>query len=134
MDRMRVLIVDDNPAEADALCQYFLDRVSYAEWTACTTSAAARARLSPFEVVVTDLLFRCCTPEEVLANLMGMPSRPRILILTALREDDPILKAVPRGIRVLHAPATAEQILQAAYREALIYRGQEHAAHAGVGD
>lgn len=119
---MNVLIIDENPAEADALVQFFEDNGHYAEWSACVDAAKARARLHQFEVVMTDLVFPGHSAGKTLDMVSKMHNSPRLLILTSLRRDDPALELLPAGTRVLYSPCTAEEILLSAEHEAGLHR------------
>ena len=90
----RILVVDDDRTTLRMLSLQ-LKAAGYGVATA-RDGAAALARLASarFDLVLLDVWMPGMDGLEVLARLRGMPSRPRVVVMTADDTPDTLLKAV----------------------------------------
>jgi CheY-like chemotaxis protein len=73
---MKILVIDDNPAQGDGLAELFRHHGHKADWTICLTGAQALSSLSTYDVVVTDLIVKCIPPRELLDGIEHLPGHP----------------------------------------------------------
>jgi CheY-like chemotaxis protein len=110
---MRVLVIDDNPVQADGLCLWLADRGVEADWTPCLQGALGRLKLRRYDAAVVDLVVPCCTTRELVAGLLAAPHAPPLVAFTGLAPGDPALRALPPGTPVVFKPADPADVLAA---------------------
>lgn len=108
---MRVLVVDDNVVQGDALTDYLRSRGYEADWAPCLVGAVGRMKLKKYDVAVLDLIVACCTTEELIRGVVERPNAPHIVAFTGLLPGDPHLDLLPPGTPVIHKPADPDEIL-----------------------
>lgn len=110
---MKVLVVDDNPTQADALVDWLVQNGHQADWTVCLTGAQAKFMLKRYDVVVTDLVVECRDSATLMEGLSRLPGPPGLVVLAPVPPGHPLLSFVPAGALVLHEPVEPECILEA---------------------
>jgi CheY-like chemotaxis protein len=108
---MKILVIDDNPAQGDGLAELFRHHGHKADWTICLTGAQALSYLSTYDVVVTDLIVKCIPPRELLEGLQHLPGNPALVVLAPVPPNHPLLEAIPSHARVIFEPADPEEIV-----------------------
>jgi CheY-like chemotaxis protein len=87
---MKILVIDDNPAQGDGLAELFRHHGHKADWTVCLTGAQALSSLSTYDVVVTDLIVKCIPPRELLEGIEQLPGHPALVVLAPIPTYSPI--------------------------------------------
>lgn len=108
---MRVLVVDDNVVQADALTDYLRSRGYEADWAPCLVGAVGRMSLKRYDVAVLDLVVACCSTEELIRGVVSRRNAPQIVAFTGLLPGDPHLDLLPPGTPVVHKPADPDEIV-----------------------
>jgi DNA-binding NarL/FixJ family response regulator len=115
-----VMVVDDHPMWRDAVARDLSDAGFEVVATAATgIEALNRARATRPDVVVLDLNIPEPNGVAVTAKLMGEPSAPRVLVLSASGEQGDVLEAVKAGATgYLVKSASREELTEAVRRVA----------------
>jgi DNA-binding response OmpR family regulator len=110
---VRILVIDDEPVQGEALAEYLCLHGHHADWTVCLTGALALMRLRRYDTVVTDLMLACVSANRLIEGLRSVPHPPAIIALTGLPLQDPVVKGLPAGVPVFQKPMDPEVILAA---------------------
>jgi CheY-like chemotaxis protein len=110
---MKILVIDDNPAQGDGLAELFRHHGHKADWTICLTGAQALSSLSTYDVVVTDLIVKCIPPRELLDGIEHLPGHPALVVLAPVLPTHPSLADIPPHARVLFEPTDPDEIVSA---------------------
>lgn len=110
---MRVLVIDDEPVQGEALAEYLRMRGHHADWTVCLAGALALMRLRRYDTVITDLMLSCVNVDKLVEGLRGVRHPPAIIALTGLPPDDPAVRGLPPGVPVFQKPVDPGVILAA---------------------
>jgi CheY-like chemotaxis protein len=110
---MKILVIDDNPAQGDGLAELFRHHGHKADWTICLTGAQALSSLSTYDVVVTDLIVKCIPPRELLEGIQQLPGHPALVVLAPVPSNHPSLADIPPHARVLIEPIDPDEIVAA---------------------
>jgi DNA-binding response OmpR family regulator len=108
---MRVLVVDDNVVQADALTDYLRDHGYDADWAPCLVGAVGYMKLRKYDVAVLDLVVTCCSTEELIRGVTSRRDAPRIVAFTGLLPGDPHLDLLPPGTPIVYKPADLTEII-----------------------
>jgi CheY-like chemotaxis protein len=108
---MKILVIDDNPAQGDGLAELFRHHGHKADWTICLTGAQALSSLSTYDVVVTDLIVKCISPRELLEGIEHLPGHPALVVLAPVPSNHPSLADIPPHARVLFEPTDPDEIV-----------------------
>jgi DNA-binding NtrC family response regulator len=110
----RVIVIDDEPAQAEALAELLRLEGMDATWDSVPAQAVQRCLSAPPEVVVVDLSMPGMTGAEVLAAVRARyPQLPAVL-LTGCPQSDPVVSAlVPAGIAYIPKPVDMPRLLAA---------------------
>jgi CheY-like chemotaxis protein len=109
---MRILVVDDNAVQGEALADYLGSRGHEAAWAPCLVGALAHLRRRRYDVALVDMVLPCCGPGELVRGLLAAPRPPALVALTGLAPGDPALEVLPPGTPVLHKPADPEDVVR----------------------
>ncbi|MEX0611062.1 MAG: response regulator [Pirellulales bacterium] len=118
-----VLVVDDEPLVRQATMRA-LSRVGFrCEAAADGAVALEMARQTRYDVVVTDLRMPDANGHQLAVDLLGMPDRPEIVILTGIMEPRLANDLKLRGVQEIffkpvHYDVLAKQVLVIADRRA----------------
>lgn len=122
---IRAVIADDHPLVLDGLEQLFRVEPDITVVARCRdvdeTLKAVRAQTP--DVLVLDLLMPGGGGLELLRALNRVPSTTRIVLLTAVIDDDQLLEAIRLGVHGVVLKDMAPQLLVEAVRE--IHRGAQ---------
>jgi CheY-like chemotaxis protein len=110
---MKILVIDDNPAQGDGLAELFRHHGHRADWTVCLTGAQALSSLGTYDVVVTDLIVKCLPPRELLEGIQQLPGHPALVVLAPVPSNHPSLADIPSHARVLIEPIDPDEIVSA---------------------
>jgi CheY-like chemotaxis protein len=110
---MKILVIDDNPAQGDGLAELFRHHGHKADWTICLTGAQALSSLSTYDVVVTDLIVKCLPPRELLEGIQQLPGHPALVVLAPVLSNHPSLSYIPPQAKVIFEPADPDEIVSA---------------------
>src|SRR5215471_12664382 len=97
---IRVAIVDDHPIVLDGLEQLFKVQTDMVVTGRCQNAdeALALLRVDPPDILVLDLLMPGSGGLELLRAMANMPPLPtRVVVLTAVADDDQLLQAIRLG-------------------------------------
>jgi DNA-binding response OmpR family regulator len=108
---MKILVVDDNPAQGDGLAELFRHHGHKADWTVCLVGAQALSSLSTYDVVVTDLIVKCVSSLELLEGLEKLPGHPALVVLAPVTPNHPLLEAIPSHAKVIFEPTDPDEIV-----------------------
>lgn len=97
MDAPRVLVVEDDPLMRTGL-SFQLKREGY-QVTIAEDGEAALQLLNngTFDLVITDVMMPSISGIELLAYLEELPTKPKVLLLTALHDENVVIKAFDLG-------------------------------------
>ena len=114
----RLLVIDDEAAVREVLCE-FLSVLGY-DVEAAQDGAEGLARLARerFDLVVTDLRMPQVDGWEVLESARAIVPGMPVIILTGTGTDEDRERARAHGVRLLSKPLTLQE-LKAAVRDAL---------------
>jgi CheY-like chemotaxis protein len=110
---MKILVIDDNPAQGDGLAELFRQHGHKADWTVCLTGAEALSSLGTYDVVVTDLIVKCLPPSELMEGIERLPGHPAVVVLAPITPSHPSFQAIPSHARVLFEPTDPDEIVSA---------------------
>jgi DNA-binding response OmpR family regulator len=110
---MKILVIDDNPAQGDGLAELFRHHGHKADWTVCLTGAQALSSFGPYDVVVTDLVVKCISPRELLEGIQNLPGNPALVVLAPVPPNHPLLKDIPANAWILIEPIDPDEIVAA---------------------
>lgn len=110
---MKILVIDDNPAQGDGLAELFRHHGHKADWTVCLTGAQALSALRTYDVVVTDLIVKCLPPRELLEGIQHLPGHPALVVLSPVLPTHPSLAVIPPHAKVLFEPTDPDEIVSA---------------------
>ena len=114
----RLLVIDDEAAVREVLCE-FLSVLGY-DVEAARDGADGLARLARerFDLVVTDLRMPLLDGWDVLESARAITPGMPVIIVTGAAEDEDLERARAHGVRLLAKPLTLQE-LKAAVRDAL---------------
>lgn len=93
----QVLVVEDDPLMRTGLA-FQLKREGYAVTLAEDGEAALQLlNTNPFDLVITDVMMPSVSGIELLAHLEQLPKKPKVLLLTALHDENIVIKAFDLG-------------------------------------
>ncbi len=97
MDEVKILVVDDE-VEICALTKSILSKKGYNVLTAITAAEALRiAQEERPQVVLLDILLGADSGMDVLAKIKEIDKSIKVIMVTALDDDQTILKAKSQG-------------------------------------
>ena len=99
MEKIRVLIMDNNVSAANELSAFLLSRpqIESAETAEDGMQAMELLHRKKYDVLLTDLLSPRLDGFGLLREVQKMESVPRVLVLTALQRDDFVQRAIQLG-------------------------------------
>ncbi|MCX5703699.1 MAG: response regulator [Candidatus Omnitrophica bacterium] len=97
MDEVKILVVDDE-AEICGLTKSILSKKGYNVLTAATAAEALKiVKEERPQVVLLDILLGADSGMDVLAKIKEMDKSIKVIMITALDDDETILKAKSQG-------------------------------------
>jgi DNA-binding NarL/FixJ family response regulator len=122
---IRAVIADDHPLVLDGLEQLFRVEPDIAVVARCRDGdeALRAVRAQAPDILVLDLLMPGGGGLELLRALNRSPSTTRVVLLTAVIDDDQLLEAIRLGVHGVVLKDMAPQLLVDAVRE--IHRGAQ---------
>lgn len=116
---IRVALTDDHPIVLEGLDQLFKLEPDITVVGKCRSAdeALRLIRAQPVDVLVLDLLMPGANGLELLRALQGGKVQPRIVLLTAVADDDQLLEAIRLGVHGVVLKDMAPQLLVEAIRE-----------------
>jgi len=117
---IRIAIVDDHPIVLDGLEQLFKVQDDMVVTARCQNAdqALALLRSDPPEILVLDLLMPGSGGLDLLRAIGNMPALPtRVVVLTAVADDDQLLEAIRLGAQGIVLKDTAPGTLTNAIRQ-----------------
>ena len=113
-DRIKVLVVDDQPLFASGIAM-LIDAQDDMECVATAGDghqALAEVTHNEPDVVLMDLRMPGLNGIDATRELLALPDGPRVIVLTTLRRDDVVVRALEAGASAfLTKDATTEQVL-----------------------
>lgn len=118
-ERLRILIVEDDAAYAQALGRALVRRGHVVDIEAEAESALVRVATADYEAVILDLKLGMDSGLRLIAPMKALRPRLRILLLTGYASIATAVEAIKLGaVHYLPKPAGAEEILAALGRAA----------------
>lgn len=118
-ERLRILIVEDDAAYAQALGRALVRRGHVVDTEAEAESALVRVAAADYEAVILDLKLGMDSGLRLIAPMKALRPRLRILLLTGYASIATAVEAIKLGaVHYLPKPAGAEEILAALGRAA----------------
>jgi CheY-like chemotaxis protein len=109
----RVLVVDDDRAMVQTLCDILRHRGWEAEGVFSGEAALASQQAEQWPVVLMDIRMPGIDGVEACRAMMTMASPPRVILMTAQAESSRLRDASRQGAwRVLHKPLNLPELLE----------------------